>query len=140
MRVSLPSIVNLKHQKNVFSFPPQYPSAVLVLFPSALRLPKFMGFISLSPMAQQYASFPSLNLKHPKHVLPPSPSIPKHCIGFISLSFETPKIYGFHFLQPHGPTICEFPFPQLLTLNTKKMCFPSPLNTQALYWFCFPQL
>ena len=41
-----------------------------------------------------------------------SSSIPKHCIGFDSLSFVTTKIYGFHFPQPHGPTICEFPFPQ----------------------------
>ena len=165
--VSFPSL-NFRHPKYVLPppwIPPQYPSTVLVSSPSALWLPKFIGFVSLSPtaqqyhimwvsllstlntqnvpppppsipkhcigfvslsfdtpksygshfrqpLAQQYASFPSLNLKHPKNVLPPPPSIPKHCIGFISLSFETPNIYGFHFPQPLGPTICEFPFLQ----------------------------
>ena len=81
--------LNRKYPKNVLPLPPQYPSAVLVSFPSALRLPKFMGFISLSPLTQQYVNFPTLSLNHPKYVLPP------------------PEI---------------------------------PLNTQVLYWFRFPQL
>ena len=71
---SFPSL-NLNHPKMSLPLHPQYPSAVLVSSPSALRLPKFMGFISLSPMAQQYVSFPSLNFRHPKYVLPP-PWIP----------------------------------------------------------------
>ena len=106
-----------------------------ISFPSALRLPKFMGFISLSPMAQQYVSFPSLNLT--QNMSFPLPSIPKRCIGFVFLSFVTPKIYGFRSPQPHVPTIilCVFTslshheivlsFPQPVYTNNMQVSFPS---------------
>ena len=155
--VSFPPL-NLKQPKNVF--PSQFPNTELVAFHSALSLPTFMGLVSLGPMSQQYVSFTPLNLKHSKYVLPlqypntvlvsfpsaswlpkfkvsfpsapwanniwvslpstfntqnmyfPLPLIPKRCIGFISLSFMTSKIYGFCFSRPYVPTICEFHSPQ----------------------------
>ena len=63
----------------------------------------------------------------------PPPSIPKRYIGFISLSFVTPKIYGFHFPQPKNMwvSLCS-------KLNTQNV--PAPLYTKTLYWFCFPRL
>ena len=83
MWVSLPSTLNT--QNMYFPHPPQYPRAVLVSFPSALRLPKFMVLVSLNPVAQQYVSFPSLNLKHPNYVLPPP--------------LNSQALYWFHFPQ-----------------------------------------
>ena len=110
--------------------PPLYPNTVLVSIPSALWLPKFMGFISLSPTAQQYVSFPLFKIKHPK-CPSPSPSIRKHCIGSVSLSFET-KIYGFHFKFPSAPRPNNMQVSLPSTLNTQKCASPTALNTQAL--------
>ena len=113
---SFPSL-NLKHPKMSLPLYPQYPSAVLVSSPSALRLPKFMGFISLSPMAQQYVSFPSLNFRHPKYVLPP-PWIPLNTQA--PYWFHLPQLCDYQNLlvsfpsapQPNNIILCEFPFSQ----------------------------
>ena len=139
--VSLPSPFN-----SIICPHPLYPNTVLVSLHSALWLPKFMGFIFPPKMSlpiplhtqalywfrfsllwdsqNLWVSLPStFNTQNMSFPWWDPPSIPKHHICFVSLSFVTTKIYWFHFPQPLDPTICEFPFPQPWT---PKICpFPS---------------
>ena len=123
--------------------PPLYANAVLVSFPLALTVPKFMGFIS---------KFPSVPQPNNMRVSLPSTLNTQKCTSPSSLN--TQVLYWFRLPQLWDDQNLWFSFPSApwpnnmwvslpSTLDTQNMSFPllgSPLNTQAPYWFHLPQL
>ena len=113
---------------------------VFLFLAQELVVARFITKISNTPefRSVRVTIFTMNSFKSPKYLcilFPSGPPQYPNDIGFISLSFVTPKIYGFHFPQPKNMwvSLCS-------KLNTQNVPPPLLLYTQTLYWFRFPWL